>query len=159
MKDDGNYLREQAWNYFQMHASQRLTTFNFYIIISSVITTGLVTTFQQSYGFPRGGIFLGCLLAFFSFVFWKLDKRTKHLIRNAEAALRAFENMVEANEPEGTPGEARLFSYEEWETQQRKLTSAFLFWTRQLSYSDCFNLVFLSFAVVGVIGATTSLVS
>jgi len=36
---DETYLREQAWNYFVLHASQRMTIFNFYLVSSSLIAS------------------------------------------------------------------------------------------------------------------------
>ena len=45
-------LRKQAWDYFQLQAGQRLTTFNFYIAISSLLTTGLATSFKADIGLP-----------------------------------------------------------------------------------------------------------
>jgi len=45
-------LRKQAWNFFQMQAGQRLTTFNFYIAISSLLSTGLVATFKTDIDLP-----------------------------------------------------------------------------------------------------------
>ncbi len=70
-------LRKQAWDYFAMHSNQRLTTFNFYIIISSVIMSALFTTLQDNYQVPRVGLALGVLLSFFSFIFWTVDNRNK----------------------------------------------------------------------------------
>jgi len=74
-------IRKQAWDCFQMHSSQRLTTFNFYIVISSVITTALISTFQKDYKVPLLGIPIGLLLSFFSFIFWKLDSRNRSLLK------------------------------------------------------------------------------
>ena len=79
-------LRQQAWDYFEMHGNQRLTTFNFYILISSVVATALFTVLTSSA--PRIGWLPGGLLIFFSFVFYKLDSRNAELIKGAEAALK-----------------------------------------------------------------------
>lgn len=80
-------IHKQAWDYFQLHSTQRLTTFNFYLVIASVLTAGLVSTFQKDFIFPIAGMALGGLLSFFSFIFWVLDRRNSQLIKNAEAAL------------------------------------------------------------------------
>src|ERR1051325_4877182 len=100
-------FRQQAWDYFAIHASQRLTTFNFYLVIATLLTTGILASFQKQYEIRFAGIVLGLLLLIFSFVFWKLDQRNKHLIRHAERALRAFENQFNDLE---IPNEARLFT-------------------------------------------------
>ena len=44
MPDD--FLRKQAWDYFVLHAGQRLTVFNFYIVISSVTATAYFSSFK-----------------------------------------------------------------------------------------------------------------
>lgn len=72
-------LRDYVWNYFQVHAAQRLTTFNFYIALSTAVTTGLFATLSQAFRVPLLGVVLGILLITFSFVFWKLDHRNREL--------------------------------------------------------------------------------
>lgn len=147
-------LRDYVWNYFQMHASQRLTTFNFYIVISSVIATALFATFQQGYKFPYFGVFLGFLLSLLSFVFWKLDCRNKFLIKQAEEALKHFEIQFRLASPDdkSEPHVSQIFMREEYSTNiQRKKT--YFLWKRHFSYSDCFNLVFVTFGASGLLAA------
>jgi hypothetical protein len=145
--------RKQAWDYFQMHSSQRLTTFNFYIVISSVITTALFSTFQKDYKVPVLGIPLGLLLLLFSYVFWKVDLRNRQLIKGAEAALKYFESTSGLEDKEGEPHVAKIFQHEEYATQKRKSGSSMLPWKSYYSYSNSFNRIFLGFAAVGLLGA------
>jgi hypothetical protein len=151
-------LRKQAWDYFQLHASQRLTTFNFYIVLSSVITTGLVSTFQKDYKLPYAGIVLGFLLSLFSFIFWKLDSRNKELIKHAEAALRSFETKAQLEDVEGIPDEMKIFSREKYFTDKSKKNNSWWPSRRHLSYSSCFGGVFLCFGLVGIIGLITTII-
>lgn len=151
-------LRKQAWDYFQMHSGQRLTTFNFYIVISSVITTALFTTFQKEYQVPRVGIALGLLLSLFSFIFWKVDTRNKQLIRGAEAALKFFEDTSELKDRDGEPHVAKVFRHEEYATTKRKAEKTLIPWKRHYSYSNSFNLVFLTFGLIGLLGAVIAVV-
>lgn len=151
-------LRKQAWDYFQMHANQRLTTFNFYIVISSVITTGLFTTFQKDYKVTYIGVLLGLLLCFFSYIFWKVDLRNKQLIKGAEDALKFFESTTGLQDKDGEPHVAKLFQHEEYITNQRKQLRSILLWKKYYSYSHSFNRVFLTFALIGLIGATLSVI-
>ena len=85
-------LRKQAWDFFQMQASQRLTTFNFYIALSSLLSGGLAANLKAQDGIQFVSILLGLLLVLFSFVFWKLDQRNRDLIKSAEDALKFFES-------------------------------------------------------------------
>lgn len=144
--------RKQSWDYFQMHSSQRLTTFNFYIVISSVVTTALFSTFQKDYKVPVLGIPLGLLLMLFSYIFWKVDQRNKQLIKGAEDALKYFESTWELEDKEGSPHVAKIFQHEEFETNKRKEKRSILPWKRYYSYSNSFNMVFIGFAVVGLVG-------
>jgi hypothetical protein len=151
-------LRKYAWDYFQLHASQRLTTFNFYIVISSAIVTVLFTVFEKTYKVPSLGILLGFLLIFFSFVFWKLDSRTKFLIKQAEEALKYLESISDVGEgTEQTPHVTQIFMREDHISNISKRGSSSL-WNRSLTYSDCFNLVFFAFSTTGLLGIILSLV-
>ncbi len=145
-------LRKQAWDYFHMHSGQRLTTFNFYIVISSVITTGLVATFQKDYQLPRLGIALGLLLSFFSFIFWKVDSRNRQLIKGAEEALIFFEKASGFEDTNGVPHVAKIFLREGYGTSQRRAGKSTLPWKKHYSYTTSLNLVFLAFALIGLLG-------
>lgn len=104
-------LQRQAWDYFNSHASQRLTIFNFYIALSSFTATGYFASFKSDSNLQSARWLIALLLCFFAFVFWKLDQRVKVLIKNAERALKYFE--------ETHPDEmrAKVFTQEEAETQ------------------------------------------
>jgi hypothetical protein len=67
-----------SWNYFQQHAQQRLSLFNFFVVFASLMTTGLISTFQTKYEIHFIGIGVGLVLAFISFIFWKIDERNCH---------------------------------------------------------------------------------
>jgi len=130
-------LRKQAWDYFQLHATQRLTTFNFYLIACSAIAAGEVASFHKDFNFPALRIVLGCVLIVLSLVFWRLDERNRLLIKNAEAALKYFEEQ-DAKDPTVT----HLFRMEELVTESKGLF--------HLSYATCFKIVFMIFALLGV---------
>lgn len=141
-------LRKQAWDYFSIHASQRLTTFNFYIGLSSLVATGYFASYKPDSNLATARPALAGLLCLLAFVFWKLDQRNKALIKNAERALRFFEQ----SEPIETV--AKVFTQEEIETRTRKLHGLrrLLFWRWHLSYSKCFNCLFGGFFLIGFIG-------
>jgi hypothetical protein len=103
-------------------------------------------------------VILGFLLALFSFVFWKLDLRNKELIKNAEAALKYFENKLGPKDPEGEVHVTKLFTYEEVESEKKRTARYFSLWRKNWSYSDCFSLVFVSFQCVGILGMVVGLI-
>jgi hypothetical protein len=58
---------------------------------------------------------------------------------------------------ETVPEHLRIFTYEEKETEQRKRQIRFKFWKPHFSYSRCFNWVFFTFGMIGVVIASVSL--
>ena len=126
MEEEG--LRKQAWDFFQMQAGQRLTTFNFYIALSSLLSTGLATCFKSDINMPYLGITFGFLLMFFSFIFWKLDERNSDLIKGAEETLKFFERQVDIADVDAMPHIAMRFVREEFETSQKKANRTWCFW-------------------------------
>jgi len=149
-KKQDPFLRKQAWDYFSTHASQRMSIFNFYIALSSVTATTYAASWKTDSNLQPARWLLSFLLCLFAFVFWKLDQRNKALIRNAERALKYFEN-TDAEEIS-----AKVFSQEEIETDLKR--SSLVGWRRlqiwnwTLSYSRCFSFVYLVFAAVGAFG-------
>jgi len=155
MPDDD--LRKQAWDYFHMHASQRLTTFNFYIVISSVLTTGLAAMFKVDFEIKYAGVALGFLLILFSFIFWKIDERNKEMIKGAEETLKFFERTSQLPDSGMEPHIAKRFLREEYDTNLKKAQRSWRFWRNYYSYSECFKFIFLIFFIVGLVGAVLSL--
>jgi hypothetical protein len=141
--------REYAWEYFRVHAQQRMSLFNFFVLFSSLATTGLVGTFHEKTHIHIVGIGLGLLLMFISVVFWRLDERVRFLIKHAERALKWIETKYELEDCAGRPHVLRLFTCEESITSNE----------RPLTYSKCFQWTFLLFGLVGLVGAIISAAS
>ncbi len=149
-------LRKQAWDFFQMQAGQRLTTFNFYIAISSFLSTGLVASFKIDIDFPYLGIVFGLLLILFSFIFWKLDQRNGNLIKGAEATLKFFEAKSTLEDEAHIPHVAKRFSREEFDTNIKRNSHSLRFWRKHYSYSQCLSGVFMVFGCGGLLGVCFS---
>ena len=75
---------DHAWRYFELHANQRMTVFNFFLVLVGLVAAGIATSRQGAQTLALLGVFLGLLLAFFSFIFWKLDQRVCFLMKQAE---------------------------------------------------------------------------
>jgi hypothetical protein len=149
-------LRKQAWDFFQMQAGQRLTTFNFYIAIASLLSTGLAASFKFDVDIPLVGVVLGLFLVFFSFIFWKLDQRNRALIKGAERTLMHFEGRSGLPDVDGMPHVAKRFTFEHAETQAKRARRSWRCWRSEYSYYECFKAVFGAFAIVGLAGALLS---
>lgn len=150
-----SFLRKQAWDYFVTHASQRMSIFNFYIALSSVTVTTYFASFKSDSNIANQRWVLSCLLSLFAFIFWKLDERNKFLIKNAERALKHFEALDSGD------AATKVFTQEECETKRRrqgeKGLKRILFWRLTLTYSECFNSVFILFGLVGIAGIIQAL--
>ena len=142
-------FREYAWNYFEIHADQRLRAFHFYIVLSTALVGGFLLLLRDDHGHKWMSA-LGFLLAFFSFVFSKLDRRTRDLINHAEDALKFLDSHHDLKDVEGRPHPLKLFSRDDELTRSLKLWPLF---TGHFSYSRCFKWVFNVFAITGIVAA------
>jgi hypothetical protein len=150
-------LRSYYWSYFDLHATQRLTTFNFYIVMCTLIGGGYVAVLKEDSLLPLG-VVLGLALILMSFVFWKLEIRNKQLIKNAEAALKKLDADIEPNEATSEPSVLRLFEYDEHFVGLKRKKKSFWFWRNHWSYSNCFNTVFALFGILGLLAAVYAVI-
>ncbi|MEH6689299.1 MAG: hypothetical protein V7693_18810 [Halopseudomonas sabulinigri] len=127
---------EHAWRYFELHAQQRMTVFNFYLAISGLLAAGIGMCLQQGPKFSLLISILGVFLSCISFLFWKLDIRTSKMIKNAESVLQRIES-------EAILPEAALFTSESNRCGSQGL---FSIWT----YGRCFRVAFLTVWFVGI---------
>ena len=139
-------MQQYAWRYFELHANQRMSVFKFFIGLATFLTASLLAASVQSHYVPAA--LLGALLALVSFVFWKLDKRTRFLIKGSERALEDLEVVFFAIDADFSR-RLQLFKQERMATAKIKG----LFTT----YGECLNVLFLTFAAVGVLVGAISL--
>lgn len=138
---------DHSWKYFELHAGQRMTVFNYFTVLSGVVATGIAGTIQLPPRFAVLGIALGVLLTLLAFVFWKLDQRAAFLVKHAEAAHTMAEGKL-------FPPGSRIFQ-EEPTAQQRAADFQNVF-LRPWTFGRSFRLVFI---VMGLIGVTAIVVS
>jgi hypothetical protein len=134
-----------------------LTVLNFYIAISSVIAS-VQFAILQSNQLSRAGAFLGLLLVFLSYIFWKWDKRTSDMIKVTEETLRYFETATGFKDEGGVPHVAKIIHRIEYMTDQKKRKRSILFWRNYYTYRTCMNLIFSSFALAGIIGVVLNFI-
>jgi phosphotransferase system glucose/maltose/N-acetylglucosamine-specific IIC component len=135
---------EHVWRYFALHAGQRLSMFNYFLVLFGLTAAGLAGCLRAEGVLRLAGVLLGASLAAIAYTFHKLDQRTSFLIKHAEASLRALEELAVASD-------ARLFSTEPRGTQFAEATTGL--WT----YGRSFRFVFSVAAFVGVLGAALAL--
>jgi len=135
---------EHSWRYFALHAQQRMSMFNYFVLCFGIASAGLSGCVQATGIVRRAGVGLGLALAVIAFIFWKLDARSSFLIKHAEEALKSVElDSVVAS--------AHLFSTEPHFTDGLRgfLSAPIRMWT----FSESFRVVFLLAGLVGIGGA------
>ena len=136
-RDDGALAH--AWAYFELHATQRITIFNYFVVFSCILATGLAAAIQAPPRLSSVGVALGILLALLSYLFWQLDRRTAFLVKHAEDAIKQQE-----------PAGAQLINDEVDKTRDAKENEGL--WT----YGKVFRSIFIVMAMVGIAGAFVS---
>jgi hypothetical protein len=142
-------LRDHAWDYFELHAEQRLKTFHFYVLLETALVAGLIVATRVGTPDLRVIVVVGLMMAFFSFIFWKLDYRTKGMIKVAEGALKLYERRRFGRAQDQELSHSTPFAND---PQARGLVGLSPLGT--LSYSKCFGAVFIAFALVGLVIAS-----
>ncbi|HEX9397837.1 MAG TPA: hypothetical protein VF943_13980 [Burkholderiales bacterium] len=139
-------LRDHAWDYFELHAEQRLKAFHFYILLETGLVAGLLLATRAGSPDIRMITVIGLLMAFFSIIFWKIDFRTKGMIKISEEALKLYEKRKFGNQNDDDLIHSTPFLND---PQVRGLVGRSPFGT--LSYSKCFGAVFAVFALLGLV--------
>lgn len=137
-------MLEHAWRYFSLHASQRISLFNFFLIAEGTMTAGLAACIQGPPFLNLLGTSLGALMTLAAFAFWRLDQRTTFLVKHAEDSLAELENALPIVA-------ARVISQEPARTAARGGVGQV--WT----YSEIFRVVFVVAALVGISGGALCL--
>ena len=139
--------RDYSWKYFSLHADQRLKAFNFFVIFATFLI-GAFGALVVRAGLQLVHVFLPIALIFITFVFWKLEERTRMLVKNGEMALKFLDESVLSSVGAGYETLA-LFAVDDVETRTRK---RYPVWSGYFSYSRCFRWVFIVAGLLGVIG-------
>jgi hypothetical protein len=89
---------DYAWKFFSFHASQRTQMFNFMLLLVGILAASLTSSVDKGLVEPAIAICaVGVLVAF---IFLKLDRRNRDLVRMAESVLTFLEqkDLFSANE-------------------------------------------------------------
>jgi hypothetical protein len=136
-------LRDYAWKYFDRHAEQRLKTLHFYLLLSVALAGAIAAT--RGGRSPEAAWPLGILLVALSLIFWLLDRRNRHLIKQAERSLRWLERELGLPGEDGKPHPCLLFEREAHDTDALPRHALARF-----TYTKCFQLLFLLFGIGGL---------
>jgi hypothetical protein len=124
---------DHAWRYFELHAGQRMQSFNHFLTLSSVVVAALGSCVVSAQ-FRPFGIVPGVLLIVCAASFYFLDARTSFLIKHAESQLILLENQA--------PPAGQVVKREEEKTREGSPPT----------YGACFRTLFFTFGLVGILG-------
>ena len=140
-------VRNHCWNYFALHAQQRMSAFQFFITLeTALIGAGFfVLQAQSQFSNSYWPIMIGPMITVLAFVFWKIDQRTRDLIKTAEISLNEMEKFFLQNTSiiQHLP-----FSSDPQITGKM---STFPLLAGRLTYTKSFGIVFVACAIFGLV--------
>lgn len=78
------HSRDHAWDWFVLHAGQRMQSFNYFIVATAFLTAGYASLLERHPEIAGGVALMGAWIAVW---FNRLDRRTRQLIGAGENAL------------------------------------------------------------------------
>lgn len=148
--DERKEARAYAWGYFALHADQRMKLFNFFLILSGLIL-GAFPAVRGAVPGAKAVALLPLLLVLTAFIFWRLEERTRGLVKNGENALRFLDEQWPLESlPDKTPHHVRLFARDDYHMEMVKKR----WWAKRLvpiSYADSFRIAYLMIGGVGLV--------
>jgi len=84
-------IHDYGWNWFSHHAAQRMTVFRFFFLLLGGFSVGFYQTLPKS---PAIAFVFSVLAFLLSILFWRLDLRTRELIRIGEDLLMESETEL-----------------------------------------------------------------
>lgn len=148
--DERRDARTYAWGYFALHADQRMKLFNFFLILSGLILSAFPAVRGMAAG-TKVVALLPLLLVLTAFVFWRLEERTRRLVKIGEDALRFLDEQWSLETlPDKTPHYLRLLERDDYLMKVVKKR----WWAKRLvpiSYADSFRIAYLMIGGVGLV--------
>jgi hypothetical protein len=89
--DSVKIIHDYGWNWFSHHAAQRMTVFRFFFLLLGGFSVGFYQTLPRS---PAIACMFSILAFFLSILFWRLDLRTRELVRIGEDLLLKTESKL-----------------------------------------------------------------
>jgi len=80
-----------AWNWFSLHAGQRMQSFNFFLIATAFMVAAYGTVLDKHRVVAFGIAMLGAWVCFW---FNRMERRTKQLVKAGEQALSPFQELL-----------------------------------------------------------------
>lgn len=92
LSDDEKLAFSHSWNWFVLHANQRMQCVNFFLVAVALLSAGYSASINDNrYWIAFALALMG---AWFSFCFNQLEQRSKELVKAGEVALKQLEKRV-----------------------------------------------------------------
>lgn len=136
-------IRNHCWNYFSLHAQQRMSAFQFFITLETALIGAGFFVLQSKPQFANSywAIMIGPLIAMLALIFWKIDQRTKDLIKNAEKSLLEIESFFLNN--------STIVQHLPFSIDQQSPIATFPLFSGRLTYTKSFGTVFVTCGFLG----------
>jgi len=85
MDDIDKVALDHAWNWFNLHAAQRMQTFNFFLVATAFLIAAYAALLEK---LPLAALAVALIGSWISFWFTRLDNRTRQLIKAGEDVLK-----------------------------------------------------------------------
>lgn len=135
--------RKHLWDYFELHANQRITLFRYYTIILALFVTSagvvLIRYHQQPTLDEAVGIVLSIVFLILTLSFYLIDRRNRQLIHYAETAMRELEN--ECVDKNFFNKEFCIFTIENRDTENGN---------NHFGHTHCFKMIYWTSAVAAI---------
>jgi hypothetical protein len=89
--DIAKQAREHAWNWFALHAAQRMQTFNFFVVATAFLIAAYASLLEKH---PAAAAVLAILGAFLAGLFNRLERRSHQLVKAGERALKVSQEHL-----------------------------------------------------------------
>jgi hypothetical protein len=83
--------REHAWNWFALHATQRMQALNFFFVATAFLLAAYGSLLEKH---PSAAAIIGAVGAWLTFCFNRLDVRNRQLVEAGEKALKVSQEHL-----------------------------------------------------------------
>lgn len=87
----GKVALDHAWSWFNLHAGQRMQTFNFFLVSTAFLIAAYAALLEK---LPLAALTVALVGAWIAFWFTRLDNRTRQLINAGEDVLKACQENI-----------------------------------------------------------------
>lgn len=141
-------LREKEFcmEYFKQHSEQRMKAVHFYVILCAAFVSGYF--FLVRFGATGDSWIISVLVWFFTYIFWKLDRRSVFLIKQSESGIIYIESELQRTSPVASDRPHIFTSEAQGTSEERKNSELMPFLLRPLSYSQIFRVMFIGVSII-----------